>query len=84
VPWALTVPFPRLTGAIAWLVVFALAMATLPGRQVSTCSLVLPWALLQTPLEPLPAVFLLFVIGGGMAATFVLIIRMDVPLESGQ
>lgn len=84
VPWSLTVPFPRLTGGIVWLLVFALATATLPGRYLSAAGLLLPWALLRTPVEPLPAVLLVVLVGAGMAATFVLINRMDVPLESGQ
>jgi hypothetical protein len=85
VPWCLTVPFPRLTGGIAWLLGFALAMAVLPGRpDVSAAGLLLPWALLRTPVQPLLATLLVVLVSAGMAVTFLLINQMDVPLESSQ
>ena len=84
VPWCLTVPFPRLTGGVAWLLLFALAMAVLPGPDVPAAGLLLPWALLRIPVQPLWAMALLALVGVGMAGTFVWINRMDVPLESSQ
>lgn len=84
VPWCLTVPFPRLTGGIAWLLVFALAAVILPGPDTSAAGLLLPWALLRSPVQPLLAVCLVVLVAAGMAATFVLINQMDVPLESSQ
>jgi hypothetical protein len=84
VPWCLTVPFPRLTGGIAWLLVFALTTAVLPGPDTSAAGLLLPWALLRAPVQPWLAVCLVALVAAGMAGTFVLISQMDVPLESSQ
>jgi hypothetical protein len=84
VPWSLTVPLPRLTGAIVWLLVFALAAAALPGHNASAAAMLLPWALLATPPHPVAAAILVVVITAIMIASFAWIRRMDVPLESGQ
>ena len=83
-PWSVTVPLPRLSGAILWLLVFAVAGAALPGRNVSAGSLLLPWDLLGTTPHPFAAAIAVTCIPAGMAVAFVWIDRMDVPLESGQ
>jgi len=83
-PWSLTVPLPRLTGAIVWLLVFALAAAALPGRDASAAAMLLPWALLGTSPHPAAAAIVVASIAATMIASFVWINRMDVPLESGQ
>jgi hypothetical protein len=83
-PWSLTVPLPRLTGAIVWLLVFALAAAALPRRNPSPASLLLPWALLEADPHPVAAAIVMLCIAGSMAAAFVWIRQVDVPLESGQ
>ena len=83
-PWSVTVPLPRLSGAIIWLLVFALATAALPGRISSAGSWVLPWPLLGTNPHPLATAIVVICISGAMAAAFAWINRMDVPLESGQ
>jgi hypothetical protein len=83
-PWSVTVPLPRPTGAIVWLLVFALAAASLPDRNLSAAKLLLPWALLGTDPQPLTTAIVVMCIAGTMAAAFAGIARMDVPLESGQ
>jgi hypothetical protein len=83
-PWSVTVPLPRLSGAIVWLLVFALASAALPGRNMSAASLLLPWALLGTNPHPFAAAIVVACVTGAMVAAFAWINRMDVPLESGQ
>jgi hypothetical protein len=84
VPWALTVPLPRLTGAVVWLLVFALVAAAFPESRASPASLVLPWALLGTPPHPVATWIAVMCITGTMAGAFTWINRMDLPLESGQ
>jgi hypothetical protein len=83
-PWSVTVPLPRLTGAIVWLLVFAFATAALPGPNMSAASLLLPWALLGTDPHPFTTAIVMTCIAVTMAAAFAGINRMDVPLESGQ
>jgi hypothetical protein len=83
-PWSLTVPLPRLTGAIVWLLVFALAAAALPRRHTSPASLLLPWALLEVAPHPVAAAIVAICIAGSMVAALVWIRQIDVPLESGQ
>ncbi len=83
-PWSLTVPLPRLTGAIVWLLVFALASAALPHSSGSAAAMLLPWGLLSTPLHPVSAAISISCIVLTMVATVVWVSRMDVPLESGQ
>ena len=83
-PWSLTVPLPRLTGAIAWLLVFALAAAVFPESRASPASLLFPWALLGTQPHPFATAIVVTCIAGTMASAFAWIDRMDVPLESGQ
>ena len=83
-PWSLTVPLPRLSGAIVWLLVFALAAGALPGRTASAASLLLPWALLGSDPHPIAIAIVVTCIVGTMVAAFAWIRQMDVPLESGQ
>jgi hypothetical protein len=83
-PWSLTVPLPRLTGAIVWLLVFALAAAALPRRNTSPASLLLPWALLEVDPHPVAVAIVVMCIASSMVAAFVWIRQIDVPLESGQ
>jgi hypothetical protein len=83
-PWSLTVPLPRLTGAIVWLLIFALASAAQPDPTVSPAAMLLPWALLDTSPHPLSATIAISCILTMMVGTVVWISRMDVPLESGQ
>jgi uncharacterized membrane protein len=83
-PWSLTVPLPRLTGAIVWLLVFALAAAALPRGNTSPASLLLPWALLEVDPHPVAVAIVVMCIAGSMVAAFVWIRQIDVPLESGQ
>jgi len=84
IPWSVTVPLPRLTGAIAWLLVFALAAAVLPGRSMSAAGLLLPWALLGAHPHPYAIAIVVTCAAATIVAAFARINRMDVPLESGQ
>ena len=83
-PWSLTVPLPRLTGAIVWLLVFALAAAALPRRSTSAANLLLPWALLGTDPDPFTVAIVGTCVVCTTVAAFAWIRQMDVPLESGQ
>ena len=94
-PWSVTVPLPRLTGAILWLLVFALTAAALPGQSESASSLsggfrlhaddlLLPWALLGRDPHPSGIALVVACISAAMLSAFTGIHRMDVPLESGQ
>ena len=83
-PWSLTVPLPRLTGAIVWLLVFALASAALPGRSASTATLLLPWALVEIDPHPFATAIVVTCVVGSMVSAIAWIRQMDVPLESGQ
>ena len=94
-PWSVTVPLPRLTGAILWLLVFALAAAALPGRTESAPNLsggfrlqaedlLFPWALLGRDPHTSGTVLVVACITATMVSAFAWIHRMDVPLESGQ
>jgi hypothetical protein len=87
VPWALTVPWPRSSGAIAWLVV-ASSVAGMPVIGGGAPSTVLfPWLWVGVELlgrHSLTGLMLamLGISSVGMAAAW--ICRLDVPLESGQ
>ena len=83
-PWSLTVPLPRLAGAIVWLLVFALAAVALPGQPVSTVRLLLPWALLEIDPHPFAAAIVVMCVLASMVAAVAWIRQTDVPLESGQ
>jgi hypothetical protein len=94
-PWSVTVPLPRLTGSILWLLVFAVAAAALPYRYESPASLsggfrlqpedlLFPWILLGRDVHPSGTALVVAGTIAAMLAAFVWIHRMDVPLESGQ
>jgi hypothetical protein len=83
-PWAVTVPLPRLTGGIAWLLAFALVAAALPGADHLPVNLLLPWGLLNAPLQPVIAAITVACGTAAMASAFSWINRVDIPLESSQ
>ena len=83
-PWSMTVTLPRLTGAIAWLLAFALVSAALPNPAASAAAMLLPWAFLRASPHPLAAAIVICCVVTTMLGTLVWISRMDVPLESGQ
>ena len=83
VPWALTVPLPRLSGAIAWMLCFVIA-TVVSGQTVSETGSLLPWGLVGARLNAIDA-FLLFMVGTiGIGAAVVWIERSNIPLENGQ
>ena len=83
VPWALTVPLPRLSGAIAWILCFVIA-TVVSGQTVSKTGSLLPWGLVGAHLNTIDAL-LLFMVGAiGISAAVVWIDRSNIPLESGQ
>ena len=83
-PWCFTLPLPRLTGGIMWLLVYALAASALPEREAAPVSLLLPWALLSAAPHPAAVAIVVACIAAAMVASFAWIARMDVALESGQ
>ena len=83
VPWALTVPLPQLSGAIAWMLCFVIATVA-SGQTVSEAGSLLPWDLVGARLNAIDAL-LLFIVGAtGIGAAVMWIERSDIPLESGQ
>ena len=83
VPWALNVPLPRLSGAIAWMLCFVIA-TVVSGQTVSETGSLLPWGLVGARLSAIDA-FLLFMVGAiGIGAAVVWIERSNIPLENGQ
>jgi hypothetical protein len=82
--WSLTVPLPRLTGAIVWLLAFALVSVALPASNAPAAPMLLPWALLGSSPQPLFVAIIICCLVLTMAATIGWVSRMDVPLESGQ
>lgn len=88
-PWAMTVPLPRLTGGISWILLIVIASPMMPGAgQVSAVTvLVRPWILAGRHLagsEIVPVALAVAVALSAMAAALVWIAHADVPLETAQ
>lgn len=81
--WAMTVPLPRLTGGIVWLLVFAAPVnhAVFP---VTASMLALPWTLVGTDLSSfglLPVLSAAVVVVTTVVGALVWICRIDVSLQ---
>ena len=87
IPWAVTMPLPRLSGAIAWLVLCLTAGTFAPGGGDVGTGLLLPWSVIGAPLRGVDAYIAAAIGVAGVcsvAAAILGIERMDVPLESSQ
>jgi hypothetical protein len=83
-PWALTVPLPRLTGGISLILLAAITSSVMPG---AGSTLVRPWALAGRQItgnEIVPVALVLTVAGAAMAVALTWVARADVPLETAQ
>jgi hypothetical protein len=81
--WAMTVPFPRLTGAMVWVMVFAVA-----GNHAAVPALfrplVMPWLLIGHDIAvagPIPAGVATFVVVVALGAAMSWICRADISLQ---
>jgi hypothetical protein len=83
VPWSLTVPLPRLTGAIVWLLVFVTTAAAL-ARELPGMRPVMPWFFVGTQLSGAEAGLIVAVALGSLVHSLSSIRNMDFPLESSQ
>lgn len=81
-PWALTVPLPRLSGAIVWLVLGLTVAAVAGGTRADTDPLPWDWVGLQVRRGVLAAA----VVAAGLAVASAVewIRRIDIALDSGQ
>jgi hypothetical protein len=83
-PWALTVPLPRLTGGIALMLLPAITASLMPGAGPM---LMRPWALAGRQItgnEIVAVALALTVAGSAMAIALTWVARADVPLETAQ
>ena len=97
-PWAITVPLPRLTGGVAWLTIGALVVSIAPGQLLPSSAhdgfvartltiLICPWLLVGRELigVDLAAATAATVVSLAMFTSALLWIdRADIPLEAAQ
>jgi hypothetical protein len=83
VPWSVTMPLPRLTGAIVWLLLFVTTAAAFP-RELSGMRPVMPWFFVGMHLPSFDAGVLVAIALGLVSQSLWWIRRMDFPLESSQ
>lgn len=89
-PWAATVTLPRLTGGIAWILVFVIAVAVTPNaglEATEAAGFIWPWVLVGRPLsasDTVPVGAAIAVASAAMFAALVWIGRAGVPLEAAQ
>lgn len=81
-PWTITVPLPRLSGAIVWLVV-ALTGTAMAGESLTGAALP-PWDWVGAQLRQRALVAALLTGGLAVAAAVEWIRQVDLALESGQ
>lgn len=93
VPWAMTVPLPRLTGGLAWVLLLVIAVPSVPTTDRAVLAsntlavLICPWILAGHRLAGgtlIPGAVALAISVGALVCALTWIDRADVPLEAAQ
>jgi hypothetical protein len=84
IPWSLTMPLPRLSGAIVFLLLFVTVTTAGSPEGTPEIGMVLPWVFVGVRLGPTQMALAVLFAGIAVAAATVAIRLMDFPLESGQ